>query len=282
MSILVTTDGSERSLTAISHGSRLAAALGCPLVLGHVVDPLLDLAGEIATSVDVAAGNVAARWRRELTVLLDRLSLAGDVRVAIKRRTEPLPEAVLRLARDSEAVAIAMATRGTGALRHAAIGSTAMGVITARVLPVLAAGDRVSEPSRSSGPYRVLATTDGSEASRPALTALAGLLPAGSVEVRLLRVCEPGLPNDETEASCRAQLEAAHAILPPDLDVQDILRPMEPRGVPATILAVAEESGVDAIAMATHGHSPLRHLFAGSVALQVLAQSRWPLLLTRS
>lgn len=156
-----------------------------------------------------------------------------------------------------------------------------MGVISAGVVPILAAGDRVEAP-RSDGPYRILVTTDGSEASAKALTALGELLPPGAAEVFLLRVCEPGRPADATETACRAQLEAAHAILPPDLEVIEVLRPMAPEGVPHTILEVAAELGADAIAMATHGHSAVRHLFAGSVALQVLAQSPRPVLLVRS
>jgi nucleotide-binding universal stress UspA family protein len=283
MRIIVTTDGSERSLQALPHAARFAGAIGGELVLGHVVDPLLDLGGEMATSVEVAAGNVVERWRRELAVLLEREGLTAEVAVTIKRAHEPLPEAVLRLARESDTDVIAMATRGTGALRHAVVGSTAMAVISAGEMPVLAAGDSVTAPSAPSDRYCVLATSDGSEASEPALVALQTALPPGSVPVTLLRVCECRPGADEAEAACRAELETARAILPADLEVVEVLRPQAPGGdVAAAILAAAEEFGADAIAMATHGHSARRHLFAGSVALSVLARSRRPVLLVRS
>ena len=282
MRIIVTTDGSERSLQALPHGARLARAVGGELVLGHVVDPLLDLGSEVATSVDVAAGNVVERWRRELAVLLEREGIAAEVAVIIKRGHERLPDAVLRLARESKADIIAMATRGTGALRHAVAGSTAMAVISAGALPVLAAGDAVEAPKATGEAYRVLATSDGSAASEPALVALGVVLPPGAVPVTLLRVCECAPGADEAEAACRAELETARAILPAAMEVAVVLRQQEPgTGVAALILGAAEEFGADAIAMATHGHSARRHLFAGSVALSVLARSPRPVMLVR-
>jgi len=283
MRIIVTTDGSERSLQALPHGARFAQAVGGELVLGHVVDPLLDLGGEMATSVAVAAGNVVERWRRELAVLLEREGLAAEVEVIIKRAREPLPEAVLRLARESKADVIAMATRGTGALRHAVVGSTAMAVISAGEVPVLAAGDAVTAPKAAGQTYRVLATSDGSAASEPALVALGSVLPPGAVPVTLLRVCECAPGADDAEAACRAELETARALLPADLEVAQVLRQQAPGSDVATpILDAAEEFAADAIAMATHGHSARRHLFAGSVALAVLARSERPLILVRS
>jgi nucleotide-binding universal stress UspA family protein len=50
----------------------------------------------------------------------------------------------------------------------------------------------------------------------------------------------------------------------------------------AEILATADEHDVDLIAMATHGHSGLRHATVGSFALEVVAGSRRPVLLVRS
>ncbi|NUQ56718.1 MAG: universal stress protein [Dehalococcoidia bacterium] len=51
--------------------------------------------------------------------------------------------------------------------------------------------------------------------------------------------------------------------------------------VPDTILSVAEDTHADLIAMSTHGHGAMRHLLAGSVALDVLGHSPVPLILVR-
>ena len=53
-------------------------------------------------------------------------------------------------------------------------------------------------------------------------------------------------------------------------------------GEPAeAISAVAEEISADLIVMATHGHSEMRHVFAGSVTEDVVRQSKVPVLLVR-
>lgn len=282
MAVLVTTDGSERSLAALPHAALLASRLETTLVLGHVVDPLLDLGHELATDLGVAAANVVERSRRKLDVLLDEAGLSGDVVVTLKRPHETLPEALLRSAHEAEASVIAMATRGAGAVRHAVLGSTALGLLSATDLPVLVTGDHIRPPG-TGAPYRLVITTDGSPASEAALRAMGATLPPSSALVTLLRVCEPGPDRDAAEGACRAELEAARALMPPDLDVAPLLRQASaPIDVPAVILDVANDVNADVIAMATHGHSALRHLFAGSVALAVLSRSERPLILVRS
>jgi hypothetical protein len=87
----------------------VARAVGGALVVGHVVDPLLDIANEVATSIVAAAGNVGERWRREFAVLIERNGLSGDAAVTIKWAQEPLPDAGVRLAKEADAGVIAMA-----------------------------------------------------------------------------------------------------------------------------------------------------------------------------
>ena len=158
-----------------------------------------------------------------------------------------------------------------------------MGLLSAADLPVLVTGDHIRSPSTGGGLYRILLTTDGSPASEAALTAMGDLLPPASAQVTLLRVCEPGRDRDAVEGACRGELEAARALMPPDLDVVPLLRQATaPLDVPQLILEAASEVGANAIAMATHGHSAMRHLFAGSIALAVLNRSERPLILVRS
>jgi nucleotide-binding universal stress UspA family protein len=59
-------------------------------------------------------------------------------------------------------------------------------------------------------------------------------------------------------------------------------RVFDARGFETTahaIVRAAQEYEASAIAMATHGHSVVRHLVAGSTALRVLRQSPLPVLM---
>ena len=70
-------------------------------------------------------------------------------------------DAILQTADDTDAKLIAIATRGSGALRHALFGSVALGVISKTNLPVLTVAG--NPPVREGqGPYHVVVTTDGS------------------------------------------------------------------------------------------------------------------------
>lgn len=286
MRILVTTDGSERSLLAVPHAARLAQATGGELILGRVLDPLIDLSREIATRVDIAVTNVRARWLDELAAHLAELRIAGEPAVSRKRARESMADAVLELVFDTRADVLVMCSRGSGALRHALLGSTAMGIVQAAELPVLVVGQGAKPPVGNSGPYRLLATTDGSPASHAVLSAVGPLFPPATAEITLLQVCEPTPEHehhDSQEEACRARLETARACLPDDLDFVTVLRESATgRDVPANILAEAEARIADAIAMSTHGASARRHLFAGSIAMAVLTRSPRPVLLMRS
>ncbi|MCZ2112208.1 MAG: universal stress protein [Dehalococcoidia bacterium] len=284
MRILVTTDGSERSLLAVPHAARLARATGSELTLGRILDPLIDLHREIATRIDIAATNVRTRWLGELATHLADVHVGGEVAVGRKRARESMTDAVLELVFDTRADLLVMSSRGAGMLRHALLGSTALGVVQTAEVPVLVVGEQAHPPLGDPGPYRLLATTDGSPASHAVLAAVGPLFPPSTAEITLLQVCEPAPGHrDSQEEACRAKLEAARAHLPPDLDIATVLREASPTlDVPANILAEAEARSVDAIAMSTHGASARRRLFAGSIAMSVLTRSTRPVLLVRS
>ena len=281
MNVLVTTDGSERSLHALPHAAAFARATGSQITLLRVLDPLLDVGNQFALHVDEAVEKVSAAWQAELTSTLAGAGISGDALVARKVHGEDTWDTIIRVAGSLGASLIAMDTRGAGAVRHAILGSVAMGLVGHAELPIMVTGPSIQPPAADSS-YRIVATTDGSPASLAVVRALGPILETGAVDVTLLRLCWPGTASHST-ADCAAQLRAFRQGLPDSLRVMEDVREMAlVNGAAPAIITVAQELGASAIAMATHGHSAAYHLFGGSTALGVVTQSPLPVVLTRS
>ncbi len=284
MNILVTTDGSERSLCILPHAGRLAALLGADLHLARILDPRSDAAGVVAERLGPAVAEVRARWEDELRAALAAHRVAGAPLVVERRWGEDVPRAIHRAADELGAALVAIASRGAGPIRHAVFGSVAMGVLGAADLPVMTLTGCPPLPDRD-GPYHVLVTTDGSAASRGVIPALAPLLQPGKVRVTLAEVVIMKALETEAEAKARALpgLQALRPLLPAGLEVGFHLPIVPPgAGIDTAILEAAAELAADAVAMATHGHSARYHLIAGSTALGVVRRAPVPVILAKS
>jgi nucleotide-binding universal stress UspA family protein len=286
INILVTTDGSQPSRRVLPHALRFAAGCGGRITLLRVLNPLLDLAGELATHVEAAAARVREEWRAALEASLAASGVEGTGLVATQQHGEDTHDAILRAAGEQQAAVIAMHSRGAGALRHALLGSVAMGVLGGSEHPVLLTSEREEAPSHE-GTYRLLMTSDGSASSLAIVRALPPLIEGQDVSIKLIRVCEPrsGRPGPEAEQeSCRHQLESVRRrLLPAGLSCEcDCAAAANEQPTAQAIVEAALGAGADAIAMSTHGHGALHHLLAGSVALDVLERSPLPVILARS
>jgi nucleotide-binding universal stress UspA family protein len=139
---------------------------------------------------------------------------------------------------------------------------------------------------------RVVVPLDGSKLAEGILPFLAQIAGPLDLEVVLLRVMEPIMPQ-VTEASRHVVVEDVEART---AEARAYLRPIAEdlvaRGVraratvrrgppPAEIVAEAQESGADLIAMTTHGRGGLGRLLFGSVAEAVLRQAEMPVFLMR-
>ncbi len=288
MRLLVATDGSPRSLEALPHGQRLAAAVGASLSLVRALDPAVDGARDLALTVRASAELAAERWRAELAALCRERNVDADPEIAFKEQGMEVSDALLAHAVRRRAAALVLSTRGARALRHALLGSVAMSVLQRTPVPVVLVGADAAAP-RSSGPYHILVTTDGSPASAAVLDGLKRLLrnahPSG-VRLTLLRVYAPsvgGPPDSVAIARCERELRDFRRKAPRRFALETLVRPIvKLGGVDSAILEVARERGADAIAMATHGHSARYHLLTGSVANGVLAHATVPVIMARS
>jgi nucleotide-binding universal stress UspA family protein len=146
MRFLVTTDRSDHSLRALPHAARLARAAGADLLLAQVLQPRLDVAGELDTDLARASERVAARWREELAHMVSTQRLEADVCVAIQGQRERTDDAILRTAHEEGAALIAMDTKGSGRIRHALAGSVATGVVGKSDVPVMLTREGMEDP----------------------------------------------------------------------------------------------------------------------------------------
>jgi nucleotide-binding universal stress UspA family protein len=161
-----------------------------------------------------------------------------------------------------------------------------------------ASGSRAGSTRAGSVPRfaRVLAPTDLSELANHALRYAYALVRPGGAVYLLHVVEEASLPNplyahytpgrrpssEERAAQEEKLAEALRALVPQEADRLGIESRVEIAhgGEPAEqILAAAERLGVDAICMGTHGRSGIASAIAGSVAREVAAASRLPIVL---
>ncbi len=285
MDVLVTTDGSWRALQALPHAARLAEATRGELVLTRILDPMTDCPAEGASPSDDAIARLADEWRAEMLRSLASFKAAGRIVIGVRTYDEDITATILRVTAEEDAGVVAMSSRGAGMLRHAFMGSVALGVLSRSEVPVLVAGDRIAYPP-SGSEYHLLVPTDGSEDSLRAVRFATGVCPGGDLRITLLRVYAPALGDRglrvETEAAAN-QLEALRATFPEPDRVSCVVRPIVMLGgIDTAILDVAHETGATAIALSTHGHSARYHLFAGSTAMAMLKRSTLPVLLLRT
>jgi nucleotide-binding universal stress UspA family protein len=281
MKLIVTTDGSERSLRVLPAARQFAEAAGADVSLLRVLDPRQDLSGELAPTVKEATERVAARWRVELEEVLRANGIAGQVEIPLRGRAEDIYRVILGAAKAGECDMIAMATRGAGLLRHAFLGSAGMGVLANASVPVMLTSGETDLPELR-GTYHVVLTDDGSPASESIIPVVSRVLVPGRMRVTVLYISGARIESDPPEA-IRERLEGVRRRLPEGVESQVAIQEIPLlAGVDSAIVAFARENGANAIASATHGHSARRHLVAGSVAMGVLKHSPVPVIMARS
>ena len=145
---------------------------------------------------------------------------------------------------------------------------------------------------------KVLVPLDGSELAECAVNHVSNLIKEGSAAEAILfhvvKVDIPWVKSDGEEnkkiqidvekirekafSSSRAYLAKVEARLP-GLKVKS--EALEANRPGHAIIEYAQKNGVDAIALATHGHTGMRDMLLGSVAHYVLHNSNVPVLLIR-
>jgi nucleotide-binding universal stress UspA family protein len=136
---------------------------------------------------------------------------------------------------------------------------------------------------------KILVPLDGTKHSEAILPQVKSLAQQCGAAIVLLEVLEPLPPHATVAAPELIHEGAAQRASQVRQYVHGIEEQLREEGYDAqaivahgavveTILSVAQETGVDLIAMASHGYTGLKRLLYGSVASEVLHRTRTPLL----
>jgi nucleotide-binding universal stress UspA family protein len=143
--ILIATDLSDPSLSAVEHGQDLAGQLGSRLVLTYVMEDRLPpmILAHSALPTDELLDQHRKHAEKALEEFVER-HLSGRAVESIVRQGTPHQE-VVQLAKEIRADLIVIGMHGHGFLAHALAGSTAERVLHQATCPVLV----VSHPKHS-------------------------------------------------------------------------------------------------------------------------------------
>ncbi|MEO5815780.1 MAG: universal stress protein, partial [Gemmatimonadaceae bacterium] len=191
---------------------------------------------------------------------------------------------------------------GRGGLSRAWLGSVADRLIRARPSPVLLVRPDSDRPQQAKWPpARVLVPLDSTPLSEEVFPPLAELVGPGGTEFVLLRVVEPFPPLEPfpdvaimvDRAATQAALDAANAehFKAAGDYLEGTAARLRQNGMRVrthvaahssaarAVLEYANETGVDLIALATHGRAALARAFMGSVADKVMRGATVPVLI---
>jgi nucleotide-binding universal stress UspA family protein len=262
-SILVPSDGSDRSETAVVPALALARAANVPIVF-------------IRSEADLDEVDAAAASLRELAV-----RYGGDAEtdtVVVTSDQGSVGEALVKEATNRRGL-ICMASHGRTRVGKAVLGSVAADVLSLSSSPVLVVGPE-HHPERELIGRRLGVCLDGSRFAEEILPVAARWATVFGLHLWLLESASPAEladlaqapPDDAVESSYVANI----ARKLPGKANWDVLHARQPVDA---IVAYAEEQPVGVLAMATHGRRGWARMAEGSVALQVLHRAPCPVLI---
>jgi nucleotide-binding universal stress UspA family protein len=300
--ILVPLDGSRFAEHALPRAFSLAARHEAVLELASVAVPYGGFPPPVGLPADELMESARARAAEYLEDAGNRVRAAG-FEGTIVRTVIPAGNVVRLLSRhvvENHVDLTVMTTHGRGPLGRAWLGSTADGLIRRATVPLLLvrpSGEASDDVELEAPPpfARILVPLDGSKASERLVPLADGVAGRGASMI-LLRTVQPAAPVGyapylphvvEEEHDYKAALKAADEYLHAfasglngspatvELEVRPAEHPAE------AILDLAEEEGVDLIAMATAGLGGVKRLLIGSVADKVIRGASVPLLVFR-
>jgi nucleotide-binding universal stress UspA family protein len=299
--IIVPVDGSGFGEIALPKALGIACKSGGEVRVVTVITPL---PGSDASAEDEANESERLTLARDQALaymgdLQKRVILSGcDVPISCHVEVGSVVEAVDAHAREAGADLLVMTTHGWGPLKRAWIGSVADGLLRRTPCPILVLRPKEGEELvlEESKFQHLLVTLDGSPESREILPYARSMAQVSGCKVTLLRVIPPHFPlsspftshtthqfqglEGEERSAQGALEEEATTLREEGFSVEVATLP----GVPAAegILEYAGETGVDVIAMATHGRGGVARLVLGSVADKVIRGGNIPVLLHRA
>lgn len=134
--ILVPTDGSEGTMTALEHGLELAELSGATIHAVYAIDET-ESSGQI---IGTDAGGAIEQFREKGEEAVDKIAEKATA-VGIEAHTEVMegspPEVILDYAEENDIDLIIMSTHGRSGVSRFLLGSVTEGVLRATDTPVL-------------------------------------------------------------------------------------------------------------------------------------------------
>lgn len=296
--IIVPLDGTRFAEHAVPAAIALASASDGRLLLAHVDVAPLPLAEPRAVSLDtLSPTGPDAAVVDYLRDVADRVARSVGLQAELIVLTGETPSAVARLAVDTDADLITMASHDRSALRRLVTPSVSERIVRESGLPVLLvrrsdaqlAMERDADPASvfdpiSSPPVEfrhILVPLDGAPPSEAVLDPAIRLAQATGARISLLTVVEGAQREGaSSDGASRGYLEeVAHALRAQGVAV-DVVE-LHGDDVATAILDAVTDLSADAIAMATHRRGGLTRLALGSVATKVLHGVLMPVLIVR-
>mgnify|MGYP006278187383 CR=1 FL=1 len=299
--IVVPVDGSEFGELALPKALGIACQSGGEVRIVTVITPVASAFGsdedQMLEEERLKVSRIQARDYME--DLQKRVILSGcDVPISCHVEDGSVVEALDAHVRAFDADLLVMTTHGWGPLRRAWLGSVADGLIRRTPCPVLAIRPREGEkPSLEKERFtHLLVTLDGGHQSLEILPYVRAMARSFESRITLFRAIPPHYPLTSPYTSHTTPvfqgLESEEKVAREALETEaDGLRregffvnvAVRSGAHPAEgIVEYAEASGVDLIAMATHGRGGVSRLILGSVADKVLRGTNLPVLVHRA
>ena len=289
--VLIPTDGSDRSNAAAHRGLDLATALDCTVHVLSVAD------SSIATGAGYSGDSPSIRKRlrekatERATSLRDEAIQRGIEATAVAREGIPANE-IVTYATDEVIDAIIIGTAGRGGVVRAVMGGVADKVVRTASVPVITITPNAAGAKWAEDVDAILLPTDGSETATAVADRGVELAVQLSASVHFLSVIDhsrlsvlseifdtESAQNDELRERAIDHLSA----LASDARGRGVETQISVKGGdPAEeIVQYAESEGIDLIALGTAGRGGFERLLVGSVADQVIRTAPVPVLTTR-
>jgi nucleotide-binding universal stress UspA family protein len=280
--ILIPTDGSDHAVRAAEHGLSLADAFDADV---HVVNVIDEDAAAVFDASDVRTdflGQLEASGQEAV----DKITEAGEDRTLHTEllRGEPA-ESIRSYADEHDADLVAMGTHARSGLDRYLLGSVTQSVIRDGSTPVLTA--RAEMPEHTDGYDEIMVPVDGSERAERALEDAFAIAETTDARIHAVNVVDiasvstaSGYAVEEfverrKTSGENATEQAAEQARERGLDAVTAVR----RGTPAhTLLAYADENGIDLITMATAGRSGIDRFLLGSTTERLIRESSVPVI----
>jgi nucleotide-binding universal stress UspA family protein len=262
-SVIVPVDGSDHADRALTAARLVSEHLGASIVLVRAVHP--DDLDQAATDLKERALTLDAP---DAELVLDsRNDAVGAIVEAVKARPHSL---------------VCMSTHGRGGIGRALFGSVTEGALQEAPAPFLLVGPHAAVDELRMGD--VLVPLDGSHRAESILPVVTDWLRATGSAAWLVEVVDPkaaaGVDASGVDLSQGAYVERIADGMPEGIDVQwDVLHGRDPA---AAICEHASEHSLPIVALATHGHSGIARLVAGSVSTKVAHDNRGLTLVIRT